>query len=281
MKKLRAETSRTCKQFAAEAKLTRNSVEATDVLTNTKIALQRLYNVESNSSKVDVKKSSNTGILSNIQNKEESSNYSNCLVELTKILKDLRQLPVVELTSPSVVLVGSPNVGKSSLVRAISSGIPEVADYPFTTRSVSIGHITTAGHGHHIQVIDTPGLLDRPASERNDMENLTFSSMAHIPSVVMFVIDATELSGHKSTLAMQLNIREKLRQQFPIRPWIDVITKKDLGYDAHVLPLLPPGALFVSPKSGDGMDALHAQVHETIFELSKLLEERENIEAQQ
>lgn len=272
MKKLRAETSRTCKQFAAEAKLSRNSSEATDALTNTKIALQRLYNVESNSLKVDIKKSSNTGILSNIQNTEQSSHYSNCLVELIKILKELRKLPVVELTSPSVVLVGSPNVGKSSLVRAISSGIPEVADYPFTTRSVSIGHIAT--DGHHIQVIDTPGLLDRPENERNDMEKLTFSSMAHIPSVVMFVIDATELSGHKSTLAMQLNIREKLRQQFPIRPWIDVITKKDLGYDAHVLPLLPPGSLFVSPKSGEGMDILHAQVHVTISELSKLLEER-------
>jgi GTPase Era involved in 16S rRNA processing len=137
---------------------------------------------------------------------------------------------------------------------------------------VSIGHIST--DEHHIQVIDTPGLLDRPASERNDMENLTFSSMAHIPSVVMFVIDATELSGHKSTLTMQLNIREKLRKQFPIRPWIDVVTKNDIGYDAAVLPLLPPGALFVSPKSGDGMDILHAQVHAKIFELSKLLEER-------
>ena len=231
-----------------------------------------MYNVESNATKVDVNKSSNTGILVNIQNSEDSHHHSTCLVELNKILKELRRLPVVELTSPSVVLVGSPNVGKSSLVRAISSGIPEVADYPFTTRSVSIGHIAT--DEHHIQVIDTPGLLDRPASERNDMENLTFSSMAHIPSVVMFVIDATELSGHKSTLAMQLRIRENLRKQFPIRPWIDVVTKKDIGYNSDVLPLLPPGALFVSPKSGEGMDELHNLVHEKILNLSTLLVER-------
>ena len=39
------------------------------------------------------------------------------------------------------VLAGMPNVGKSSLVRALSSGTPEVNDYPFTTRGVSVGHV--------------------------------------------------------------------------------------------------------------------------------------------
>ena len=48
---------------------------------------------------------------------------------------------MVELDTPTVVLVGAPNVGKSSIVRAISSGTPEINDYPFTTRGVTIGHI--------------------------------------------------------------------------------------------------------------------------------------------
>jgi nucleolar GTP-binding protein len=272
VKQLRAETSRVAKHFAAEAKLTRNSAEAAEVLQNAKGALQQLYNVESRTSKVDIKKSSNTGILPNVPNTEESHQISDCLVELSTILKSLRKLPIVELNTPSAVLVGSPNVGKSSLVRAISSGVPEVADYAFTTRSVSIGHIET--DGHHIQVIDTPGLLDRPASKRNDMESLTFSSMAHIPSVVLFVIDPTGLSGPKSTLNMQLNIRQNMRKQFPIRPWIDVITKSDVECDDEVLSRLPPGAIFVSPKSGSGMNELHALVHDRVAELAVLLKDR-------
>ena len=36
--------------------------------------------------------------------------------------------------SLQVALVGAPNVGKSSLVQLLSSGLPEVCDYPFTTR---------------------------------------------------------------------------------------------------------------------------------------------------
>ena len=30
--------------------------------------------------------------------------------------------------------------------------------------------------------MDTPGLLDRPAEERNEMERLTFASLAHLPT---------------------------------------------------------------------------------------------------
>lgn len=56
--------------------------------------------------------------------------------------------------------------------------------------------------------MDTPGLLDRPAIERNEMEKLTFASLAHLPTAVIFVIDPTGLSGEKSTLQAQLNVRE-------------------------------------------------------------------------
>ena len=66
---------------------------------------------------------------------------SSALAELLELQKALRLIPVVELDTPTVALVGSPNVGKSSIVRAVSSGTPEVNDYPFTTRGVTIGHI--------------------------------------------------------------------------------------------------------------------------------------------
>jgi len=41
---------------------------------------------------------------------------------------------VIQLSS---IIITAPNVGKSSIVRAVSSGTPEVNDYPFTTRELT------------------------------------------------------------------------------------------------------------------------------------------------
>ena len=67
---------------------------------------------------------------------------------LKEVAKQLRRLPVVDADSPTLALVGAPNVGKSSLVCALSSGEPAVADYPFTTRSVALGHFYVDGSNH-------------------------------------------------------------------------------------------------------------------------------------
>jgi nucleolar GTP-binding protein len=74
--------------------------------------------------------------------------------------------------------IGSPNVGKSSIIRAISSGTPEVNNYPFTTRGMTLGHMTDPHTGARYQVMDSPGLLDRSDDLRNEMELLTIGSLA-------------------------------------------------------------------------------------------------------
>lgn len=48
------------------------------------------------------------------------------LASLAQVSRSLRTLPYVEPTLPTLALVGAPNVGKSSLVRLLSSGVPEV-----------------------------------------------------------------------------------------------------------------------------------------------------------
>ena len=47
-----------------------------------------------------------------------------------------------------VALIGAPNVGKSSLVQILSSGVPEICDYPFTTRSIKMGHFYVDAQRH-------------------------------------------------------------------------------------------------------------------------------------
>lgn len=49
-----------------------------------------------------------------------------------------------------IALIGAPNVGKSSLVQVLSSGTPEICNYPFTTRSIKMGHFYVNNIRHQV-----------------------------------------------------------------------------------------------------------------------------------
>ncbi|GIL76667.1 hypothetical protein Vretifemale_6225 [Volvox reticuliferus] len=143
---------------------------------------------------------------------------------LKEIAKKLRSLPSLDTSLPTLALVGAPNVGKSSLVNILSSGTPEVCNYPFTTRSIKMGHFYLDSQKH--QVTDTPGLLRRPDPQRNRMEHLTLAALGYLDTAVLFVIDLTEECG--TSVADQWEIRGEVRSRFPDRPWIDVLSKADM-----------------------------------------------------
>ena len=151
--------------------------------------------------------------------------HGRCVDDLKSIAKMLRRLPVAELETPTVALVGAPNVGKSSLVQALSSGKSEINNYPFTTKGIKMGHFFVETERHI--VTDTPGLINRADHDRNKIELLTIATLEHLPTCVVFVTDLSGLSG--TSIADQLELRESLYEQFAHRrPWIDVLSKAAL-----------------------------------------------------
>ena len=158
-----------------------------------------------------------------------------------------RNLPNVDTENPLAVFAGAPNVGKSSLIGAISSGKPEVKSYPFTTKAVSLGHITKKYT--ILQVMDTPGLLDRSDLERNDMEKQGIAAFDYLEPIIVFLTDLTGTSGY--SVEMQTNLRDELKLRYPKCEWIDVFSKKDLNFEDDID---FDGALSVSAYKEEGIE---------------------------
>ena len=126
-----------------------------------------------------------------------------------------------------VGMLGMPNVGKSTFIRAVSAAKPKVADYPFTTLVPSLGVVRMDNHQSFV-VADIPGLIEGAA----DGAGLGIQFLKHLERcrVLLHLIDIDPIDGSDPVENAKIIISEleKYSEKLAQKPRWLVFNKVDL-----------------------------------------------------
>jgi GTP-binding protein len=130
-----------------------------------------------------------------------------------------------------VGLLGLPNAGKSTFIRAVSSARPKVADYPFTTLEPSLG-VVRAGETSFV-IADIPGLIEGAA----EGAGLGLQFLRHLQrtKLLLHIVDIAPLDEGADPVRDAQAIAQELKKYdeklYRKKRWI-VFNKIDLAQDA-------------------------------------------------
>ena len=156
-----------------------------------------------------------------------------------------------------VGLVGFPNAGKSTLVNALSSARPKIADYPFTTLEPSLG-IVAYREGKSFVIADIPGIIEG-ASEGKGI-GLRFLRHIERNALLLFMVpaDSDDIARDYRILLRELSI---FNPQLMDKGRVLAVTKCDLIDDELrqlLTPTLPDDlpVVFISSVTTQGLSEL-------------------------
>jgi GTPase len=159
-------------------------------------------------------------------------------------------------SEPLVALVGYTNVGKSSLLNAFTRSDAYVADRPFATLDPTIRRAYLAP-GSYVRVADTVGFVtDLP----KDLVNAFRATLEELreADLLLHVLDASNQQWPRQARAVEAILHQL---ELDRTPRLRVFNKADLtAPDAF----REGGALYVSAKTGAGLDALRAFLADTL-----------------
>ncbi|MBN1810044.1 MAG: GTPase ObgE [Planctomycetes bacterium] len=178
-----------------------------------------------------------------------------------------------------VGLVGLPNAGKSTLISAVSAARPEIAPYPFTTKTPELG-VVRIGRYQTLVLADLPGLI----KGAHYGVGLGDRFLRHVERtrVIAHLVDIAPVSG--TPVENYLAVRRELKLYSPRlaeRPEILVLTKADLDPDGSLRKAVQETILrlrdnaagdSVFPPNPEGVDSFYVAISAvTRYNLDMLL----------
>lgn len=166
---------------------------------------------------------------------------------------------VLELRAiADVGIVGYPNVGKSTLLNAISSASPKIADYPFTTLTPNLGVVVFDDYSR-LTFADIPGVI-KGASQGKGL-GLEFLRHIERTRVLLIMLDSTSKTVEQDYLAI-LNELHSYSRQFERYPKVIALNKTDLVTSGYKIPALDREVYRISALKRTGIDELLDRIRE-------------------
>jgi GTP-binding protein len=127
-----------------------------------------------------------------------------------------------------VGLLGFPNAGKSTFIRAVSAATPKVADYPFTTLYPNLG-VVSVSRDHSFVIADIPGVIEGAA----EGAGLGIQFLKHVSrtSLLLHLVDVAPMDEAIDPVAQIKTIEKELKKfdvELSKRPRWLVFNKIDL-----------------------------------------------------
>src|SRR6202165_889094 len=127
-----------------------------------------------------------------------------------------------------VGLLGLPNAGKSTLIRAVSAARPKVADYPFTTLHPNLGVVDVGQHRSFVMA-DIPGLIEGAA----EGAGLGIRFLKHLQRtrLLLHLVDIAPLDPEADPVRDARAIVQELKsfsKDLALKPRWLVLNKRDL-----------------------------------------------------
>ena len=161
-------------------------------------------------------------------------------------------------------LVGPPNAGKSSLLRALTAARPKVGDYPFTTLNPELGVMEVGGRG--IVLAEIPGLVEGAAQGAG--LGLRFLRHVERTRVLVYVIDGASADPWRDLDAVRKEVTIFSRA-LGERPYLVAVNKMDLPA-AHRVRTRRKRTFYVSATTGEGISKLAEGIAEALARAPQL-----------